>query len=35
MSDHTEGKPVGARYAVSCNGWMTAPAFQDWFPRLV
>ena len=31
MSDHTEGGPVGARYAVSCNGWMTAPAFQDWF----
>ena len=34
MSDHTQGGPIGTRYAVSTNGWMTSSSFHDWFKSL-
>ena len=31
MANSTRGGPVGTRYAVSENGWMTKVAYIDWF----
>ena len=30
----THGGPLGSRYSVSLNGWMTAPTFVDWLKSL-
>ena len=34
MANCTNGGPLGTRYAVSHNGWMTTPACIDWFRNL-
>ena len=34
MANCTNGGPLGARYAVSANGWMTTEAYIDWFRNL-
>lgn len=31
MATCTNGGPVGTRYGVSVNGWMTTQAYIDWF----
>ena len=34
MASCMNGGPLGSRYAVSQNGWMTTPAYIDWFRNL-
>ena len=34
MANCTNGGPLGSRYAVSQNGWMTVSAYVDWFQNL-
>ena len=34
MKDLTVGGPLGTRYSVSSNGWMTGPTFVDWLQSL-
>ena len=34
MDDLTYGGPLGTRYSVSANGWMTGPTFINWLKVL-
>ena len=34
MVSCTNGGPLGSRYTVSQNGWMTTPAYINWFRNL-
>ena len=34
MKDHTLGGPIGTRYSVSTNGWMTGLTFVNWLQSL-
>ena len=34
MANCTNGGPLGTRYTVSENGWLTIPAYIDWFHNL-
>ncbi len=34
MANCTNGGPVGSKYGVSVNGWMTTPAYIDWFRNI-
>ena len=34
MANCTNGGPIGSRYGVSPNGWMTTPAYIDWFRNI-
>ena len=34
LPDNTQGGPIGTRYTVSENGWMTAHTFIDWFSNV-
>ena len=34
MANCTNGGPLGTWYAVSSKGWMTIPAYIDWFRNL-
>lgn len=34
MHQHTDGGPLGTRFAVSTNGWMDTNGFIDWFKNI-
>ena len=34
MANCTNGGPIGSRYGVSPNGWMTTSAYIDWFRNI-
>ena len=34
MCEHTDGGPLGTRFAVSTNGWMDTSGFIEWFKKI-